>query len=98
MSITTPTQDPTLQQYQRFWIVTASQTPRIHSRPELAWAITQFQLLLREGHSPRFLGEAADGLLHDLGLPQPAISPSDAEALRAAHQASCGQKYPIPEA
>lgn len=99
MTITTPTAqlDPNLQPYQRFWIVTESLPPRIYSRPYLEWAVTQFQLLLREGHSLRFLGEKEDASLHDLSLPKPEISPSDAEAMRDAHQASCGQKYPIPQ-
>ena len=92
---TTAHQDPTFQQYQRFWVVTESLTPRIYD--ELEEAIAKFQGLLREGYYPHFLGEKADDSLHDLSLPTPAVSPSETEARREAHQASCGQKYPLQQ-
>jgi hypothetical protein len=75
MTTTNPTTqlDPTLQPYQRFWIVTASLAPRIYGRSALEEAIAEFQRLLRNAHAPRFLGEPADESLPDLSLSKPAV-------------------------
>ncbi|MEM6433285.1 MAG: hypothetical protein AAF773_05420 [Cyanobacteria bacterium P01_D01_bin.115] len=73
-SASTPAyQDPTLQPYQRFWVVTESLTPRICSSSRLDEAIAEFQRLLRNNYSPRLLGEKADDSLQDLSLPEPAV-------------------------
>ncbi|NEQ48444.1 MAG: hypothetical protein F6K00_34905 [Leptolyngbya sp. SIOISBB] len=68
-----PSADPTLRQYQRFWIITESLVPRIYGNSGLEEAIADFQSLLRHGYAPHFLGEKADDSLHDLSLSQPAI-------------------------
>jgi hypothetical protein len=98
MTTTNPTAhlDPTFQPYQRFWVVTESLPPRIYGRSGLTEAIAQFQILLRKGDSPRFLGEQADDSLHDLSLPEPAVSAFEAD-FETAFKESCGQKYPIPK-
>lgn len=70
---TTAHQDPTLQQYQRFWVVTEFLAPRIYGSSGLGEAIAEFQRLLRNDYSPRFLGEKADDSLHDLSLSKPAV-------------------------
>lgn len=73
-SVLTPAyQDPTLQPYQRFWVVTESLAPRIYDSSGLDEAIAEFQRLLRNNDSPRFLGEKADDSLHDLSLTKPAV-------------------------
>lgn len=65
--------DSTLRQYQRFWVVTESLTPRIYTRSELEEAIAEFQHLLRNSYSARFLSEKVDYSLYDLSLFKPAV-------------------------
>jgi len=74
MTSATADQDPAVKQYDRYWIVGESISTQIYGRGGLEEAIAEFQRLLRNGYSPRFLGEKADDSLHDLSLPKPAIS------------------------
>ena len=70
---TAATQDPTFQPYQRFWVITASLPPRIYGNSALEEAIAEFQRLLQNAYSPRFLGEKADDSLHDLSSAKPTV-------------------------
>jgi hypothetical protein len=70
--------EPALAEYPRFWLVAEDAVSQVFPNSELEEAIAEYQFQLKQGESPRFLGEQADGSLHDVTASVPASSPTQA--------------------
>lgn len=65
-----------LTDYQRFWVAAENSVSQVFPHAELDTAIAEYQFQLKQGDSPRFLGEQADASLHDLTASITAFSSS----------------------
>jgi hypothetical protein len=63
-------------EYRNFWIVAEDEASQVFPHAEFKAAIAEYQFRLKQGESPRFLGEKEDASLHDLTASVSALSPN----------------------